>query len=254
MPWQDVGGVRLFYREAGAGPETLVLVHGNVASSRWWDLVTPELSRRYRVIAPDLRGFGQSGKPGEGYTVVQFARDLAALAEALQLPPAHFIGHSLGGSVVIQFALDHPAQVRSLVLVDPGPAEGQYTAEERYPLLAATATSREYMKLAIAGVTPLAPRDGFFETLVDDAMLAGGVLIPIARDLNAWNVQARLGEIKAPTLVLQGEKDALVQLDALQRTVAGIPGARLEMVPGVGHSCEVEAPAEFLRLIGAFLA
>lgn len=253
MPDQDIGGLRLFYREAGHGPETMVLVHGNVASSRWWDLVTPELSRRYRIIAPDLRGFGQSDKPGSGYTVTQFAADLAALVGALGLPPAHFVGHSLGGSVVMQFALDHSDLVRSLILVDPGPAEGQYTPAERFPLLQATAKNREYMKMAIAGVTPTLPRDDFFEALLDDAMLAGDVLIPVAKDLNQWNVQSRLNEINAPVLVLQGEQDTLVSVDALHRTVSGIAGARLEMVPGVGHSCEVENPAEFLRLVESFL-
>lgn len=252
MPYQDIGGLRLFYREAGSGTQTIVLVHGNVASSRWWERVLPDLSQDYRVIAPDLRGFGQSDKPG-GYTVEQFAADLAVLVDALSLPPAHIVGHSLGGSVVLQYVLDHPHRCRSLVLVDPGPAEGQVTPEERYPLLEAIAVNREYMKAAVMGVTPAAPRDDYFEALVDDAMLAGGALLPIARDLNTWNVQSRLGQIKVPTLVLQGEQDSLVSQEAVRRTVAGIAGARLEVVPGVGHSPQAENPEDFVRRLRMFL-
>lgn len=265
MPEIEVNGVPLYYRDEGPGgpagtgtgtsvgasraDEVVVLVHGNVASSRWWEKVIPGLCGGYRVIAPDLRGFGRSGKPGHGYTIRQYAADLAALAEVLGLSAAHWVGHSLGGSVVLQLALDHPERARSLCLIDPGPAEGLLTPEERFPLLALTARNRDYMKAALAGIAAGAPRDAYFEALVDDAMAAGEVLVPNARDLNAWNVQARLGEIRVSALIVQGEQDPLVPLEAVRRTAAGIPGARLEVMPGVGHSPPIERPAAVVELI-----
>ena len=258
MPEVSVNGVSLHYRDRGpdkpAAPgKAIALVHGNVASSRWWEKVIPGLSGAYRVIAPDLRGFGRSGKPGQGYAIQQYAADLAALAEALRLGAAHWMGHSLGGSVVLQLALDHPGRVRSLCLIDPGPAEGLLTPEERFPILALTAQRRDHMKAALAAIAATTPQDAYFETLVDDAMAAGEVLIPNARDLNTWNVQERLGEIAVPTLIIQGEQDPLVPLEAVRRTAAGIRGARLEVMPGVGHSPLIERPAAVTKLVLEFV-
>ncbi len=275
MPEIEVNGISLSYDDTGHGP-AVILVHGNVASARWWQKVTPLLSDRFRVIVPDLRGFGRSEKPGTGYAIAQYAADLEAMADALGLAGlggslaggpvgggvggpgsrargAHWVGHSLGGSVILQVALDRPDLVHSLTLIDPGPAEGLQTPADRIPLLVATAQNRDWMKMALAGIAATAPKDDYFEALVDDGMAAGGVLVPNALDLNQWNVQARLGEIRVPTLIVMGEKDPLVPLDAVKRTATGITGSRLEVIQGVTHSPPIESPDALLHLMVPFL-
>ncbi len=252
MPEVRVNGVSLTYDDAGSGP-AVILVHGNVASARWWEKVSPLLEGRYRVIAPDLRGFGRSEKPGTGYAIGQYARDLEALADALRLKGAHWVGHSLGGSVIMQVALDRPELVASLTLIDPGPAEGLQTPADRFPILEATTKNRDWMKLALVNIAATAPKDADFEALVDDAMLAGGVLVPNALDLNHWNIQSRLGEIRVPALIIMGEKDPLVPFDAVKRTAQGLSNCRLEVIPSITHSPPIESPNALVQFIVEFL-
>lgn len=113
------GGVTLHYREIGQG-EPVVLLHDFGARLESWSPLADSLARNFRVIVPDLRGFGQSSKPatasGYGHHWVD---DVVGLLDQLGKPTAHVIGHSLGGAVAINLALDHPARVASLTLVAP---------------------------------------------------------------------------------------------------------------------------------------
>src|SRR4051812_9443671 len=111
----EVNGTRLYYDVAGAGPP-LVLVHGFTLDARMWDDQIDDLARHYRVVRYDLRGFGRSALPGsEEYADTE---DLHALLEHLGIDAAIVVGMSMGGEVAANFALDFPAAVRALVLVD----------------------------------------------------------------------------------------------------------------------------------------
>ncbi|HWY24837.1 MAG TPA: alpha/beta fold hydrolase, partial [Nevskia sp.] len=100
MPYADLPGVRLHYEEAGEGVP-LVLLHGIGASRQDWEFNVPALARRYRVITPDLRGFGLSERSGN-YSVATFANDIWQLLEQLEVERFHLIGHSMGGAVALQ--------------------------------------------------------------------------------------------------------------------------------------------------------
>jgi len=123
----DCDGVNLYYEEQGSGPP-LLFIHGLGSSARDWDQQIPEFSSRgYRVIAFDLRGHGQSDKPPGPYTLPLFAADTAALLERLGVDPAnpaHVVGVSLGGGVAFQLAIDRPALVKTLTIVNSAPAAG----------------------------------------------------------------------------------------------------------------------------------
>ena len=136
-------GVRLHYRDWGGpsarlrtGPSArlrtgppaslrtgsgapLVLLHGLASGCRIWDMMAPHLVETFRVVAPDQRGHGLSDKPGS-YSFAEVTADLAAFMKTLGLWPAVIAGHSWGGSVALQFAVDHPGAVRALVLIDGG--------------------------------------------------------------------------------------------------------------------------------------
>jgi 3-oxoadipate enol-lactonase len=126
MPHLSLPTLDLYYETTGQG-QPLVFIHGLGSSTRDWDDQVAEFSRAagaYQVVTFDLRGHGQSGKPAGPYTMTQFAADTAGLLAALDLSPAHIVGLSLGGCVAFQFAVDYPARVKTLTIVNSSPSMG----------------------------------------------------------------------------------------------------------------------------------
>ena len=112
-------GHRVAYRSAGSGP-AIVLVHGITSTSATWERVMPYLATRFTVIAPDLLGHGQSAKPRGDYSLGAYASGVRDLMVSLGHDSATFVGHSLGGGVVMQLAYQFPERCERLVLVDSG--------------------------------------------------------------------------------------------------------------------------------------
>ncbi len=121
MQTLDRGGVRLAYQEAGAGGLPLLFVPGG--SCDWWSFheQLDHFGANQRVVSLDLRGHGQSDKPEQDYSISTYADDVAWTIRQLELDQPIVIGHSMGGSIALQLAADHPNSVRALVLVDPSP-------------------------------------------------------------------------------------------------------------------------------------
>jgi pimeloyl-ACP methyl ester carboxylesterase len=118
LPHVDTNGIATFYEDTGQGTP-VVLVHGHGADLRLWDLQVPALLEAgYRVIRYDVRGHGRSAIPPGGYTWENYALDLRDLLDRIAVPRAHVVGLSMGGGIALQFALDFPERVSSLVLVD----------------------------------------------------------------------------------------------------------------------------------------
>lgn len=253
MGFVDVQGVKLHYEDKGSG-KVILFIHGNTGSWRWWQKTLDLLPPGFRGIAVDLRGAGESDKPGTGYDIPQYGEDLYGLVRKLGLSDIHLVGHSLGGAVALQIALDHPEVLRSLTMVNPAPAEGMPIPEDNFPMLAAVASNRDFMRPALASMMPTAPQDEYFEQLLNDAMTAGPTLVPNARSLTRLNLTDRLGDLKIPTMILFGLKDIIVSLDAVRRTQSGIKDAHLEVWPDCGHSPIIEKPVEFTGLLTEFIA
>lgn len=132
MPKISVQGIDVNYQEEGTG-FPLILLHGLNGDCTGWAAVTPEFSKHYRVIAPDGRGHGSSGKPDMPYSIKQFSQDLFEFMQKLEIQEAHLLGLSMGGAIAQQFALDHPERIRSLILVSPPSA--MLTPRPRRPSL-----------------------------------------------------------------------------------------------------------------------
>ncbi len=113
-------GVRIHYRRLGQGPG-MVLLHGYPQTGHMWRKVMPALAERFTVVAPDLRGYGDSDRPASGYDKRTMAADIAQVIEALGLAPVILVGHDRGARVGHRFALDHPALLTHLVLLDIAP-------------------------------------------------------------------------------------------------------------------------------------
>src|SRR5918912_67734 len=128
MPYARLSQARLHYNEHGHGPETILLAHGFQMSGRVWQLVQQALPEdRYRTIAPDLRGAGETDAPADeaAYGVDVFAADVHELVMQLGLRDFTLVGHSMGGATVARFAVDHPELLKALVLVDPTDHDGR---------------------------------------------------------------------------------------------------------------------------------
>lgn len=133
MPKIRVDGVTLHYWQSGEGPD-VVLVHGLGGNLAGWHLtMVPELQRSYRVTTYDLRGHGRSDAPARGYTTADMSDDLAGLMQGLNIPHAKVVGHSWGADIALHFALEHPARVSDLVLIEAAllaPLADEYRSPE----------------------------------------------------------------------------------------------------------------------------
>ncbi len=266
----DVGPVELAIREAGVGGRPLLLVHGFTgASTDFADFLGPLADEGWHVVAPDLRGHGRSTQPTseEEYSFSIFAEDILALADALGFDRFTILGHSMGGMLTQVLVIDAPHRVEALVLmdtshgplhVDPGLVElGVAVARDQgIDVVADVMGASDDGPLTTEAYRRKVAEDPGYAEMGDRnlrassaamfaAMLAG---IPQAADrLDA------LAAIPVPTLVIVGEEDTPFLGDS-RRMAETIPGGRLAIIPGGGHSPQFEAPDAWWDALSTFLA
>ena len=256
MEHQVVNGVRLACRVEGQGPP-LLLLHGLGGSHDDWRKQVPEFARRYRVVAPDLRGFGASERQ-EPFTVQQHARDAAALLEALGIPRAHVVGLSMGGAVAMELALSEPRRVAGLVLANTAPSFELRGWQRRYMgfsrlLLALLFGVGGVARLFSKAVFPAPHQESLRKRLLERAShTSRWVYIASLRALVRWDAEERLPRLRSPTLVIGAEHD-YTDIHEKRRWAARVPGARVVMLPGSRHRSELDAPSAFNEAVGRFL-
>ncbi|MBV8077705.1 MAG: alpha/beta hydrolase, partial [Planctomycetaceae bacterium] len=192
--------------------------------------------------AYDLRGRGRTAGPDSDYSIPSLAADLRSLADALGLGPLHLVGHSLGGAIAMQFALDRPARVRSLTAISPGWVDGLPEAAHAPDWQRALKTNRAMFGQALKALAPTVPDDQYWKRLVAEghAQRLSAALGAIAA-LADWKPGDRLRSIPCPKLVISGEQDILVTAPVVERATQAL-GARRVSLPGIGHSANIEAP------------
>jgi pimeloyl-ACP methyl ester carboxylesterase len=207
-----------------------------------------------RTIAPDMPNFGRSGPLPGAIAVDAYADAMAAFIRALDLGQAVIAAHSLGGAVAISLAVRHPGLVRGLVLVDSAAPSGLLTPRDRHPLIEMMRTRRDILAQALRAVVPTLKDEAFFEALVDDASkMAPAAWVGNAEALSRFDYRERCFAYTGPVLVAWGRKDVIVTEAMARETAAAFPGARLEILDGVGHSVMAEDPTRFTALVGDFV-
>lgn len=268
MPFAQLSQVRMHYYEHGHGPETVVLVHGFQMSARVWQLVQAALPpERYRTIAPNMRGAGETDAPADAadYGIDIFAADLGELVNTLGLRDFTLVGHSMGGGTVAQFAVDRPSLLKGLVLLDPIDPDGRAAespAEIERGIDARLAARQAELACGGSG-------DGLLPADTGDAGPAAELQRQLAADVRAAPEQRLRGTMRSlfrlrlgkqvaslpmPVLLACGDADAIVPLPTLLATWAKYPpGTGLHVWHGVGHSPNVEIPERCASLLRRFI-
>jgi pimeloyl-ACP methyl ester carboxylesterase len=242
----------------------VMLLHGSYGTSRWWEGFATSLPAEIYSFAPDLRGCGRSSKTDSGYSIAEQAEDIASLARALGWDDFNLVAHSSSGALAVEYALNNPGKLSTLMLVDTVPVEGVFTPIDGYMVLEQMRTDRALLAEAMALLMPrLAAavqrgepaESALFETLVDDALdMAPAAFVDVAHSLSQWNRFADARQLTLPTLLVWGDQDVIVDREATTRTLIAIPGANnLEVMQGVGHSPLLEAPQRLAEIYVNFI-
>ena len=255
------GSFELAYDIEGEGPDLLMIV-GTASSRPLWALVRPALARSFRTIAFDNRDCGESTIAGEPYGFSELAADAVAVLNAAGARKAHVLGHSMGGAIAQQFALDFPERVASLTLACTWARSDTYTNNVMDLMFALTRDVRDDRTLlaaiinAGAGATTLRNASLFEMT---DAAMALGPLAPRDALARQWRLNEtvdfldRIGSIAAPVLVVTGNEDRLLPSYLSEQIANAIPGATLARIEAAGHVPMVHAPDAFAAAVLSFL-
>jgi pimeloyl-ACP methyl ester carboxylesterase len=247
----EIYGQKIYYQEAGSGPD-VILLHGLGADRSAWAATVPALAAKYHVYVPDQVGFGQSDKPAIDYRVGTLVDFLDAFCKKVGIAKASLVGNSMGGWVAMDFALAHPEKVNRLVLVDSAGYSskrmgGQPLTREMLQGLNPSTVAGEKQLMALVFHNKIYSSDQFAEQAFtthlrkNDSYTIDRFIDSILRGEDV--VDGRLGAIKAPTLIVWGRDDALVPLAAGKALAEDIPGAASVILDGCGHVPQVELQA-----------
>ncbi len=253
------GGLRLPYVAQGDPDGTpVVFLHGLSDSWRSYELLLPKLPESIYAVALTQRGHGDADRPLQGYTSHDFAADLAGFLDALDLEKAVIVGHSMGSVNAAQFASAYPERTLGLVLM-----AGFYRFSDSTDLVSFLETAlsnledpidpafvREFQEGTAA--LPVA-RDQMDVFVVESLKVPARVWREVGAALLTDTHVAHLECIRAPTLILWGDRDAYAPESDQTQLLQAIPGARLEIYRGIGHSLHWEDPARVAQDIAAFV-
>lgn len=252
------------YEIHGDGPETIVFSHGLLWSGRMFDDQVRHLQAHYRCVTFDHRGQGQSGVTKSGYDMDTLTEDAAALIEALDCAPCHFVGLSMGGFVGLRLAIHRPELLKSLMILestaDPEPKENV----GRYRMLGYVA---RWIGLGVVAsrVMPIMFGQKFLNDPdraqqrqeLRDFMVANdriGITRAVTGVIEREGVYDQLDAITLPTLIAVGDQDVATVPAKSARMHARIKGSRMVIIPGAGHTSSLEEPDAVNAALDEFLA
>ncbi len=268
MPTTMINNIRLYWELTGSAGEPLVLVHGSWDDHRFWDFVVPDLSHSCQVLTYDRRGHGQSERPTGQGSVREDVADLANLIEVLRLAPAHIVGSSFGGCIVLRLAAERPDLFRSLIAHEPPLFD---LLEDQPEAQAALAEVNRRMQRAVdrleSGETEAGVR-----TFVDTVIGASGLWeefpsewkeryiynaptwLDERRDPDALTLDLlTLREFPRPALVTDGETSPSYFPLVVTRIASVLPHAEHRTFSGAGHGPAVSHPHEYVKAITEFI-
>ncbi|MED1785757.1 alpha/beta fold hydrolase [Brevibacillus fortis] len=258
----EANGARFYYEVTGEG-EPLLLIHGFNLDTRLWDAQMEEFAKSYKVVRFDIRGFGKTLATETPFTVYD---DVKAVLQGIGIDKAHVVGLSFGGMVAQEFALAYPQMVSSLILVSAGlfdhpRSEQRLHDVERFNQVCQTGTTAEALEM-----TGQMWFDGPEQPVNEQAAKARELFLQMTE--HAFSLpefgagftalspspRERLEEIKAPTLVIAGERDYIEFLQIADELAGRIAGAQKVILPDSAHIPPMDQPEVFNKLVLEFLA
>lgn len=260
MPSADHPSGPLFHEDSGAGIP-VILLHELGGNARDWDEQARELSTHRRVVVPELRGHGRTAPPPEeAYSPFQHASDIHDLIEHLGLKAPWVVGLSLGGLVALALALEHPEELRGIVLVSTTAHVDRYTREVE------TRWMQVFREEGVEAYLNRLLQDVFYPDWLLDHLdeadrfredqrhrrLAG--IAPSAAGSFSWDVRGQIARIRLPTLVVHGMDDRVVDPTSARILRQTILGSEMKLYANTGHLLHREHPKEFARLLEDFFS
>src|SRR6478736_1768912 len=270
MPQVRAGEVSLGWREWGKGDVTVVFIHGNLASKDWIELAAQLFPSGLRVIGIDWRGCGESDRPKP------HADDLLAALDALGIGFCHLATHSTGGIIAARMLLAQPLRFGRVLALDPVTPLGMSFNADQIGLFRAMMTSKEVTRTVMATAASslfvpesMAPsaiprfREGvgeiqaLFDRIIEQTFGVSegiwiGTPVNLTHERESRELERRMPEIGHSHLVLWGERDGWIPPADLHVMAAAMPDCRLVLVPGIGHSMNLEMPALYAGYFGAW--
>ncbi len=248
-------GTRIAYRTRGKGPRHVVLVPGWMVSGKAFDALVERLDvTGLTLVMPDLRGSGESARPGRDHGIERHAADVLAVVDALGAETFVVVGHSMGGQVAQWLAASYPERVAGQVLLCPVPASGLPFPPDAATLFRQSTGNRDSQRTILGLAAPGFKGDAL-EALLDDAGTVSREAIEQGFDaFSTGGFADKLGAIRAPTLVVATDDAFLSPALLRERVCDPIAGSRLAYLPGPGHYPHCERPVETAALLEAFLA
>jgi pimeloyl-ACP methyl ester carboxylesterase len=273
LRYLELHGDRIAYRDAGEG-HALLLIHGMAGSSATWRAIIPQLSKKYRVIAPDLLGHGMSAKPRGDYSLGAFAVFLRDLLDELGVNRTTVIGQSLGGGIAMQFVHQHRDYCERLALIGSGGL-----GPDLSPMLRILSAPGAELVLPVVAPQPVLRLGNKLGSWLTSA----GIQAPRAGEM--WNAYSSLADARTrraflrtlrsvvdyrgqavsaltklhvaaelPTVLIWGDRDRIIPVAHAYAAHDALEGSRLEVLDGIGHFPHVEAPAAVADILENFIA
>ncbi|WP_397538012.1 alpha/beta fold hydrolase [Rummeliibacillus pycnus] len=287
---QLTNGETIAYRERAGGEEILILVHGNMTSSKHWDVLMDALNERFTILAPDLRGFGQSSYNKRVSHISDFSEDLKLWVDALGLKDFTLMGWSTGGAVAMQFSADYPGICHKLILLASASTRGYAFYDSNLdgtPNLTKRLLTLEEVENDTTKTLPMQnlydtenreglkavwnaliyshnqPSEAQYEAYIDD-MLTQRNLADVYHVLNTFNIstihnevssgQNEVTKIQIPTLVLYGERDYVVAESMTKEIIEDFEGrAKVVKLKNCGHSPLIDDLPQLLGVLEQFI-
>ena len=263
----EIDGVQIHYQEKGNGIP-LVLIHGFTSSTYSWKDVFLPLSKNFRVIAVDLKGFGFSGQPDGDYSRPAQAELVSHLLDYLKIEKAWLCGNSMGGEVSLNVALHNPARVAGLILIDSAAVKVSGGGSLAPDYISIPLVGR--VLAAIALTSDKLVREGLEKSYYDDSKITderiamyyrplktrGGQLGALRARTQAdlFPIEQDLARINAPALIIWGAEDALIPLEAGRKMNSLVKGSKLVIIEKCGHVPQEEMPERTVDEIEKFIA
>jgi len=258
MPTHNVEGTNIHFQDRGSGP-VLLLLHGLGSSGLDWEYQYPHFEEHYRIIAPDLRGFGQSDKPNGPYFVARQAADMVALLDHLEISEVALLGFSMGGAVAFELAASNPHRVRQLIIVNSSTSFVTDHWRKRLEVFVRKAVIRllgvpQLAKLIARRLFPGEDQSELRTTTIERYGANQKQAYLHAIDgLVGWELsEQQLQQLTMPTLVIAAEHD-YTPLSEKEAYCASLPNATLSLVRNSRHATPIDQAARFNALVTDFL-